>query len=333
MVCERLLEMTVFWQLDSTQRTTLFIAALMHDVGKIKTTRVEDGVITAPHHGAVGMQMARQLLWMDGDMAGTAETQQQREAVCLLIRYHTTPVNILQRDDPALSLRRIAANGRLVPSFSIHLLCMLAEADERGRIAADTAQRLELIQLCREQAVDSGCLYGPYAFPDDCTAHAYLSGRNISPEIPLYDDTWGEVVMLCGLPGTGKDTWIRDHAPGLPVLALDEIRRAAGIKPTEEQGRVIQEAQKRAREMLAHHQSFVFNATNVTEMLRGKWTRLFEQYHARVRIVFLETSWQENVRRNAQREFAVPESVIGGLLEKLNPPQATEAQRVEWQVT
>ena len=36
----------------------------------------------------------------------------------------------------------------------------------------------------------------------------------------LYDDTWGEVILMCGLPGTGKDHWIRSHCPSLPTVWL-----------------------------------------------------------------------------------------------------------------
>lgn len=65
-------------------------------------------------------------------------------------------------------------------------------------------------------------------------------------------------------------------------------------------------------------------------MMRGKWIGLFVQYHARVRIVFLETGWIENMHRNASRAFVVPESVIDGLLEKLTLSEAFEAQTVTW---
>ena len=82
--------------------------------------------------------------------------------------------------------------------------------------------------------------------------------------------------------------------------------------------------------MLAAHQPFVFNATNITEMTRSKWKRLFEQYHACVRMVFLETGFKENLRRNAGRKYAVPENIIGEMLKKLTLPEAFEAQRVEW---
>ena len=58
--------------------------------------------------------------------------------------------------------------------------------------------------------------------------------------------------------------------------------------------------------------------------------KLFESYGAAVRIVYLETSWQEQLRRNANREAAVPETAISHMLEKLSPPEAWEADHVIW---
>ena len=225
LVCENLVRLDAFRRLDETRRTELFIAALLHDVGKTKTTTLRDGRPVSPHHGQVGMQIARQMLWVDCDLAGKAEAQRIRETICLLIRYHTAPVNALKPENPALFVRKLAANGTLAPDFTLHMLCLLAEADELGRIANDTAERCELVRLCAEQADEANCLYHPYPFPDEHTAYGYLSGRNVLPDVPLYDDTWGEVVMLCGLPGTGKDRWICRNLPGLPMLSLDNIRR------------------------------------------------------------------------------------------------------------
>lgn len=332
LVCERLTALEGFWRIGDRQRRELFVAALLHDVGKPMTTRLEDGKLVSPKHGPVGAQIARRLLWTELGFYGTAEAQRMRETVCLLIRYHTAPPHALMRGNPELYLRKIASNGKLAPDFSIGMLCMLAEADVLGRVSDETRALCDMVRLCAAQAEESACLNAPFAFPDACTEHAYLSGRNVPPDIPLYDDTWGEVVMLCGLPGTGKDTFIREKLPALPMLSLDEIRREFGVKPTADQGRVIQEGKRRAKELLAARKPFVFNGTNVTDMLRANWTQLFEAYHARVRMVFLETGWQENLKRNAARREAVPERVIADLLDKLTPPEPKEAQNVEWVV-
>ena len=102
------------------------------------------------------------------------------------------------------------------------------------------------------------------------------------------------------------------------------------VSPADGQGQVVQAAKEQARKYLRDKQSFVWNATNLTEAVRSKLIELFEAYSAAVRIVYLETGWDENLRRNAGRADAVPERAVEEMLGKLVPPQRWEAQHVEW---
>ena len=63
---------------------------------------------------------------------------------------------------------------------------------------------------------------------------------------------------------------------------------------------------------------------------RAKQVEMFTQYKASVKIVFLETQWDEMLRRNQGRQDIVPEPVIEDMLEKLVPPDLSEAHGVEW---
>lgn len=330
LVCGELVHLPAYRLLEPRKQQLLALAALLHDIGKIRCTRMEDGILVSPGHAAAGAQDARGLMWRELGLSGTPEAQALRETICLLIRYHTAPLHLLEDDDSHLRARRIAANGSLLPDFTMKMLCLLAEADARGRICSDREEQLEQIELCVELAMEAGCLDGPYEFPSECTRHAYLSGRDVWPGQALYDDTWGEVILMCGLPGTGKDTWIERNHPALPVVCMDDIRQRMGVKPTDNQGRVAQEAREQARGYLRAKQPFIWNATNLTPMLRDKQLRLFEEYHASVRIVYLETEWQENLRRNTGRSRVVPEGVINHMLDNLIPPGADEARHVEW---
>ena len=330
MVCGELTALPDFQTLPNRQKTELFLAALLHDVGKIKTIRMENGVWVSPHHAAVGSGMARMFLWREHDLCGRSETLRFRETVCALVRYHMLPMRLLEQEDARRRALQIAATGELIPDFSWKLLCLLAEADVKGRIADDIEECLTQVQLCRLFAEEAGCLDGPYPFADAFTKRAYLSGRNVQPDQKLYDGTWGEIVMLSGLPGTGKDTWIRENLPGLPMVSLDAIRKELRISPTDSQGEVVQAAQERAREYLRRKQPFVWNATDLTKDTRKKLIGLFERYGARVRIVYLETEQAAREARNAERTDSVPESAVSGMLEKTVLPAPDEAQKVAW---
>ena len=330
MVCNELIKLEGYRHLPRRRQVILCLAALLHDTGKTTCTRLEDGVLTSPNHGAAGASMVRSILWEGYGISGTEEKQRFREAICFLIRYHSLPLHLFQQADPALRARKVAQNGCMCPDFTLEMLFLLSEADVRGRIASDTARQLEEMQLNREIALEAGCFQGPYPFPDSYTAHQYLKGGKVWPEQSLYNDTFGEVILLCGLPGTGKDTWLKQNHAILPMISLDDIRLEMGIRQTDNQGAVVQEAQERARMLLRSKQPFIWNATSLTPQLRRKQVQLFENYGARVRIVFLETPWQENLRRNANRLQQVPESVIAGMLERIIPPEGHEAQMVEW---
>ncbi len=73
MVCEYLVKDKEFWCASLRERQELFIAALLHDIGKIVTTKWQDGAWTSPNHAIKGAVMARKLLWKDYGLCGTRE--------------------------------------------------------------------------------------------------------------------------------------------------------------------------------------------------------------------------------------------------------------------
>ena len=330
LVCRELIEAPAFRETPRRRKTELFLAAVLHDVGKVKTTRMEDGALTSPGHASTGSRTVREFLWRDCGLCGTPDAIAFRETVCALVRFHMLPGRLIESDDPERKAREIAAYGELAHDFSWNLLAALTEADAKGRISEKIDDALTRIRLSGIVAEEALCADAPYRFPDAFTRRAYLSGRDVAPGQPLYDDSWGEVLMTSGLPGTGKDFWLRKNRPDLPTISLDGIRKELRVAPTDGQGRVAQVAEERAKELLRNKRPFVWNATNLTRDIRQKLVRLFERYGARVRIVYLETDWATRIARNAGRESAVPENAVERMLEKTVLPTLDEAQFVEW---
>jgi len=330
MVCEELIKLEAYRQLPKKKQQAVFLSALLHDIGKIPCTRLEDGVWKSPNHTLVGSKMAREILWRDFGFCGTKEHQEFRECICNLIRYHSVPLHVLDYSDPEFRLFKIAAQGELVPDFTLSLLQILVEADLRGRFCDSIEDSLEREELCFLLASEGDILDKPGEFASNVTKRAYFLGKKVWRQQELFDDTWGEVILMSGLPGTGKDTWISEHYPNLPMISLDEIRREMKISPKDFQSAVVQEARDRAKDLLRKKQPFVWNATNLSSKIRKKQLDLFEQYHASTRIVFLETSWEKEIARNNNREKTVPETVIGQMLGTLELPKRDEAWKVEW---
>ncbi|MDD3586131.1 MAG: AAA family ATPase, partial [Thermoguttaceae bacterium] len=266
-------------------------------------------------------------------LAGTPAKQQFRETICSLIGFHSNPIPLLKEPRPGFSVLRSASDGDTVKLFTNRLLATLVQADVTGRVADNIDSSMELLELFRVSAQDNKCYDAPYTFSSDISRLAYFSDRIDSPLIDLYDETWGEIVLLAGLPGTGKDHLIETHGFDSPVISLDKIREKLHISPEAEQTPVLLCARDKAKEYLRAKTPFVWNATNLTPFTRNPIIRLCLDYGASVRVVFLETSWSETLRRNMNRKNVVPESVIVRLLEKMEPPKVRESHRVEWHTT
>jgi len=321
MVLETLLAMPAFRALPADDRAAVYVACLMHDIAKPATTRVEDdGRVTAKGHSRAGELMARRLLW---DLGAPFAL---REAVCGLIRYHQIPFYLVDRDDA----QRVAAEVSLAARCD--LLAIVAEADIRGRICADAPRIVDQIELFRELCREEGCLHGHRRFASDHTRVVYFrsgsaeGGRH--PDVEAFDDTQTEVTVLSGLPGAGKDTWVREHAGAMAVVSLDAMRTELDVDPTDTQGQVVQAVRERAKELLRRREPFVWNATNLSRQRRGPLLDLLADYKARVRVVYVEVPAVTLFAQNRAREAAVPVAVIRRMTERWEVPTLAEAHEV-----
>lgn len=328
MVCESLVSSLGYRRLDQRRQSEVFLACLLHDVGKIVSTRLDEGVWTSKGHSFSGTHIAREFLWTELDLCGSLDKIIFRETVCLLIRYHSSPVHIFDREDPERKIVEIASNGEIYTDFNLSLLCLLVEADLKGRIHDNMDESLEPLYMTIEIAKELNCFENPYIYKDKFSEFAYLSGRNVGLGQDLYNDTFGEVILTCGLPASGKDYIINEKYSSYPMVSLDNIRRELKISPTDNQGLVIQTAKERAKEYLRKKQPFVWNATNITTDVRGKLIDTFIDYKAYVKIEYVETSFKEQLKRNKSRQYTVPEGVILKMLSKIVLPERKEAHEI-----
>lgn len=333
MVCEALKTLPEFNELKEVQQNILYRAALLHDIGKVYTSVLEDGDWHSPNHALKSSKIAREMLFKDNGIGGMDALMRRREAVCTLARHHSFPAHAIDFEDGffgTLKLHRIASNSLLMPEFSIKMLCILAKADTLGRICDDQAEMLEKIEFCKELAIEEGCYEGCYNFPSAQTRRKFLRGDSVWKDSDLYDSTWGTVYMMSGLPGVGKDYTIAKKLGGIPMVSLDEIRRKNKVKATNNQGAVANAAKEFAKDYLRKHESFVWNGTNLTPQMREQLVDLFESYGANVKIIYLERSYDTLSKQNKNRTAVVPQDVIDNMVKKLSPPLAYEAREVVW---
>ena len=322
MVLEELVALGEWRQLPATDRGVLFWAALLHDIAKPACTRMDpDGRIRSPNHTVVGERMAREVMYK-----GIPDPVpfDWRERVAKLVRHHGLPRWLIEQENPTRRVIQASLQANLKH------VALLAEADNRGRISSDLSENIERVEFFRQFARETGCYDRPYPFETDLARVTYLKNPNGSPAYVPHDSTWAEVLLMSGLPGAGKDTWIRENAGNLPMVSLDCIRDEVGIGPEDNQGRVIQTAKSRAKAFLRKKEPFVWNATNVTRHLRKPLIDLFHSYGARVRIVYVEAPYRALMQRNQKRDRALPADVLERLVGKLDVPGIVEAERVEY---
>ncbi|MDJ0693991.1 AAA family ATPase [Mastigocoleus sp. MO_188.B34] len=322
LVCEALVNLSEWQMLPEQKRSILFAAALLHDIGKPSTTQIEeDGTISSKGHVLQGVRMTQQILW---DLGVPFHC---REEVVNLVKYGSLPLWFWDKPNPEKAVIQVSQ------FVSCDMLAMLAEADVKGRYCGDRDGLLELIEFFREFCRENDCFDRPRSFLSSHSRFVYFHKENADPNYRAYDDTRFQVTMMSGLPGSGKDTWIKENCSELKVISLDELRRFMGVEPTENQGIVANRAKAIAKEYMRNGESFVWNATNINRQLRDILIRLFTSYQARIRIVYLETAWEELLQRNKTRIHKVPEKVLYKMRNRLDVPKITEAHEVEWVIS
>ncbi len=317
MVCEALVNLPEWRALAPEDREIVFAGALLHDIAKPATTTVEDGRIRHPGHSVRGAHMTRRLLWEAGVPFA------RREQVVTLVRHHQVPFFLIEQEEP---LRRAAAISLGVRG---RLLAQVTRADALGRVCKDPQRLLDNIDLYEALCEEHGCLDGAFPFPNPHTRYMYFKSSSRDPRYPAHDATRFEVVLMCGLPGAGKDHWIRENLE-LPRVSMDDLRRELKLPFNGDQSAVARAARERAREYLRREQSFVWSATNLRKDIRGRLISMFADYGARVRLVYVEAARARQLRQNRERESALPPVAMERMLRQWDIPTPYEAHRVDY---
>jgi predicted kinase len=313
MVLDALLTDPAWATLPPDEQADCWLACLWHDIARPATTRVEDGRVIAPGHSPRGAILARVLGWRAG------LPWRRRERIAQLVRHHQVPFFAIEDDHAA---RRVALLSQVV---RLDLLALVNRADARGRVCSDPDALQLNNQLFEALADELGCRTAPYPLPPHHRVLAAQGKRSLQADV--FDDTWGEVVVLSGLPGAGKDRWLQGWEG--PVVSLDGVRAELGVGPTERQGAVIAAAQERAREHLRRREPFAWNGTNISRELRDKPVGLALRYGARVRIVVAEATLPALRSQNRDRPRPVPESAIERMLRRWQAPTVLEAHALQ----
>lgn len=314
-----------YQHLSPQDKEILWASALLHDVEKRSTTVTEeDGRITSKGHARKGAQTARLILYRDIPTPFSI-----REQIFGLVKHHSLPLWLLEKRDPLKTV--ITASLEVNTEW----LALLARADVLGRTCHDKADLLYRIDCFAEFCKEHACWGTSRPFASGHARLHYLQKEDAYPDYVPFDHPEPKVVLMSGLPGAGKDTYIRKHFSDLPVISLDDIRQEHGTAATDKtgNGHAIQAAKEKAKEYLRNKKNFVWNATNITRQMRSQLIDLFLTYKAEVQIVYVEVSYAKLHPQNKSREAAIPASALEKLVRKMEVPTLWEAQEVVYHVS
>jgi predicted kinase len=136
-------------------------------------------------------------------------------------------------------------------------------------------------------------------------------------------------VLLVGLPGCGKSTWVQSKvAFGISgVLSSDAVREILADDAGNQNihARVF----RVMRDLLKHRLELkrpvtYIDATNLTPKERRPYIKLAELYDGEIEAVFFDVPVEECKRRNRGRRRMVPDEVIDTMAGRLVAPDEQE---------
>jgi predicted kinase len=137
--------------------------------------------------------------------------------------------------------------------------------------------------------------------------------------------TPSKVIVLVGLPGSGKSTWAA--AQRETVLSSDAIRLLLSGDENNQSihDRVFATMRFLLRQRLElGARVTILDATHLACAWRKPWLKLAERYGAAVEAVYFATPLEECLQRNRARTRVVPDAVIREMAAKLQVPSKAE---------
>lgn len=132
------------------------------------------------------------------------------------------------------------------------------------------------------------------------------------------------IVLLVGLPGSGKSTWA---AGKHGVLSTGALRELLADDPADQgiHDRVFRVLRDLIRHRLQLKRPVTYvDATNLTPKERRPYVKLARLFDAGIEAVFFDVPMAECIRRNRARGRVVPDDVIVKMAKRLTPPALEE---------
>lgn len=275
---------------DPDDYMILIAAALFHDIGKPTTTYYDSKTkqYATKDHGTAGAIITRRIFF-DEDIV-------KREELVFMVKNHM-PFHYIKGNDAKNMKKLIKLSYGFV---SIKYMLMLNEADSMG--SESDNETIEDIQghihMIKKMALSLNCYDRPYTFKDSQSARESLN--NIQHEdVPFDTTTTFTVHIMCGFPGAGKSTYIKNDPglKGLQVISRDIVRCELGFAKSvddkvlcskQDEQKVSKVINNMIKENCKNRVSFILDNTTLRYEYRQGIMKDILKYNPEIHIIYVE---------------------------------------------
>lgn len=305
------------WNMDDDYYIQMVSAALCHDLGKPSTTKWDEELqeYKTKCHGIEGARITRNLFFDEPDI-------QLRERICCMVKNHMILHHLLDdKKHIEKKLKRLSWN--LVP---VKDMLLLKHCDSLGsKNDIELPEYLEFVRnRIQAEAEKLGCYDKPFEFENDFERLKYFNDVKDAEEIEDFN-----VIVLIGLPGAGKDTYIKDVLDAdTPVLSRDDIRKELGLTGEKPQGnkseedRVTHIFNERMKKLCEGHKSFIINNTNLLKKYRQTFNKMIIEHGGHPTFIYIEApTFEDNLKR---RDGMISPKIIESMFWRFEFPEMSE---------
>jgi len=264
-----------FYGLKSRSKdVNVFIATILHDVGKYEKTQKKNGRIHHIGHELESEKLVQELL-IHSDLQLL-----DRMIITALVRYHDVFFGL----DEIVNKEMFCVQYDMLTYNHFNDLRLLALIDNMGRIGEGTEDMINQLESLfvthtLNDVYELGWLNRLTSYQRMLLHQGKLPYEHYKLDSDYTSDN--EVILMSGLPGSGKSTYAQkllEDTSNCEYLSFDAMRKEYDIIPGDWKTEKEVDIEGKARQLLKQHvkdgKSVIIDNLNVSYKTRQKWLKI-----------------------------------------------------------